>query len=203
MDRRHPARLIRHAAQRTCRRSMRTATAALGTTMSRPSSLAGSHRVSLPISSQGAAKDCALSLTWSGRAAENAGLLKRQHRSRSQRRFPEDALVANVGCRRILVAAECPGEGPFAMRFADLRHGGSRGAGSALASRLRAGWMEARVTKVARVSARFSKSLAGVGCDSQVRGRWMNRCPGASSPHHPGSFMAFLRGQNRGQNSFI
>jgi len=29
-----------------------------------------------------------------------------------------------------------------------------------LASRLRAGWMEARVTKVARVSARFSKSLA-------------------------------------------
>ena len=94
MDRRHPARLIRHAAQRTCRRSMRTATAALGTTMSRPSSLAGSHRVSLPISSQGAAKDCALSLTWSGRAAENAGLLKRQHRSRCQRRFPEDALVA-------------------------------------------------------------------------------------------------------------
>jgi hypothetical protein len=101
MDRRHPARLIRHAAHRTCRRSMRTATPALGTTMSRPSSLTGSHRVSLPISSQGAAKDCAFSLTWSGRAAENAGLLKRQHRSRSQRRFPEDALVANVGCRRL------------------------------------------------------------------------------------------------------
>src|SRR5215467_11965816 len=79
---------------------MRTATAALETTMSRPSSLAGSHRVSLPISSQGAAKDCALSLTWSSRAADNAGLLKRQHRSRSQQRFPEDALVANVGCRR-------------------------------------------------------------------------------------------------------
>jgi len=53
---------------------MRTATVALVTTMSRPSSLAGSHRVSLPISSQGAAKDCALSLTWSGRAAENAFL---------------------------------------------------------------------------------------------------------------------------------
>ena len=52
------------------------------------------------ISSQGAANDCALSLIWSGRAAENAGLLKRQHRSRSQRRFPEDVLVANVGCRR-------------------------------------------------------------------------------------------------------
>jgi hypothetical protein len=72
-----------------------------------------------------------------------------------------------------------------------------------LASRLRAGWMQARVTKVARVSARFSKSLASVGCDSQLRGRWMNCCPGASSPHHPGSFMAFLRGQNRGQNPFI
>src|SRR5215831_15350834 len=105
--------------------------------------------------------------------------------------------------RRILVVAERPGEGPFAMRFADLRHGGLRGAGSALASRLRAGWIEARVTKVARVSARFSKSLASVGCDSQVRGRWMNCCPGASSPHHPGSFMAFLRGQNREQNPFI
>ena len=112
MDRRHPARLMRHAAQRTCRRSMRTATAALVTTMSRPSSLAGSHRVSLPISSQGAAKDCALSLTWPGRAAENAGLLKRQHRSRSQRRFPEDALVANVGCRRISPVPARPGEGP-------------------------------------------------------------------------------------------
>ena len=87
---------------------MRTATAALGTTMSRPSSLAGSHRVSLPISSQGAAKDCALSLTWSGRAAENAGLLKRQHRSRSQRRFPEDALVANVGCRRVSPVRRIP-----------------------------------------------------------------------------------------------
>src|SRR5215472_11114493 len=43
-------------------------------------------------------------LTWSGRAAENAGLLKRQHRSRARRRFPEDALVANVGCRR---TADC------------------------------------------------------------------------------------------------
>jgi len=116
MDRRHPARLIRHAAQRTCRRSMRTATAALGTTMSRPSSLAGSHRVSLPISSQGAAKDCALSLTWSGRAAENAGLLKRQHRSRSQRRFPEDALVANVGCRREAVGPRCHSRGRLSDR---------------------------------------------------------------------------------------
>ena len=113
MDRRYPARPMRHAAQRTCRRSMRTATAALVTTMSRPSSLAGSHRVSLPISSQGAAKDCALSLTWSGRAAENAGLLKGQHRSRSQRRFPEDALVANVGCRRISLVPVRPGEGPL------------------------------------------------------------------------------------------
>src|SRR5215813_1061289 len=50
---------------------------------------------------------------------------------------------------------------------------------------------------------KVSKSLASVDCDSQVRGRWMNCCPGASSPHHPRSFMAFLRGQNRGQNPFI
>src|SRR6516162_7580174 len=118
MDRRHPARLIRHAAQRTCRRSMRTA--ALGTTMSRPSSLA--------ISSQGAAKDCALSLTWSGRAAENAGLLKRQHRSRSQRRFPEDTLVANVGCRRLSPVAVGPGDGPLTERTAGL-HAGVSGTG--------------------------------------------------------------------------
>src|SRR5262245_65594721 len=90
--------------------------------MSRPSSLAGSHRVSLPISSQGAAKDCALSLTWSGRAAENAGLLKRQHRSRSQRRFPEDALVANVGCQRILVIAGRTGEGRLADLSAAVRY---------------------------------------------------------------------------------
>jgi len=55
-----------------------------------------------------------------------------------------------VWFRRILVVAERPGEGPFAMRFADLRHGGLGGAGSALASRLRAGWMEARVTPSSR-----------------------------------------------------
>src|SRR6516162_1071492 len=133
MPRRHPARLIRHAAQRTCRRSMRTATAALGTTMSRPSSLAGSHRVSLPISSQGAAKDCALSLIWSGRAAENAGLLKRQHRSRSQRRFPEDALVANVGCRRVSPVPARHLEGPLTL-MSEVK-----GRGSDLAFRLTAG----------------------------------------------------------------
>src|SRR6516162_2769701 len=121
----------------------------------------------------------------------------------SAARAPTHGLAGRIAFGASLVVAERPGEGPFAMRFADLRHGGLRGAGSALASRLRAGWMQARVTKVARVSARFSKSLASVGCDSQVRGRWMNCCPGASSPHHPGSFMAFLRGQNRGQNSFI
>jgi hypothetical protein len=40
MDRGHPARLMRHAVQRTCRKSMRTATEALATTMSQPSSLA-------------------------------------------------------------------------------------------------------------------------------------------------------------------
>jgi hypothetical protein len=132
MDRRHPARLIRHAAQRTCRRSMRTATAALETTMSRPSSLAGSHRVSLPISSQGAAKDCALSLTWSGRAAENAGLLKRQHRSRSQRRFPEDALAAKVGCRRILPGPARSGGGRLTERTPAVSLGGGNGSKCAI-----------------------------------------------------------------------
>ena len=126
----------------------------------------------------------------------------RRRRSALGRALPLDLGAVTGRLRRILVVAERPGEGPFAMRFADLRHGGLRGAGSALASRLRAGWMQARVTKVARVSARFSKSLASVGCDSQLRGRWMNCCPGASSPHHPGSFMAFLRGQNRRQNPF-
>src|ERR1700751_2634299 len=125
MDRRHPAPLIRHAAQRTCRRSMRTATAALETTISRPSSLPRSHRVSLPISSQGTAKVCALSLTWSGRTAENAGLLKRQHRSRSQRRFPEDALVANVGCRRVSPIDVRTGEGRVREpTAAKIRNGG-------------------------------------------------------------------------------
>src|SRR5215475_13249595 len=84
------------------------------------------------------------------------------HITSAKTRRPRHALPPASGFvqRRILVVAERPGEGPFAMRFADLRHGGLRGAGSALASRLRAGWMEARVTKVARVSARFSKSLA-------------------------------------------
>jgi hypothetical protein len=62
--------------------------------------------------------------------------------------------------RRILVVAGRPGEGPFTIRFADLRHGVSRTVTSALPSRLRASWMEARVTKVARVSARFSNCLA-------------------------------------------
>ena len=33
---------------------------------------------------------------------------KRQHRSRSQRRFPEDALVANVGCRRVSPVRRIP-----------------------------------------------------------------------------------------------
>jgi len=51
-------------------------------------------------SSQGAAKDCALSLTWSGRAAENAGLLKRQHRSRSQR-----AISRRRPCRKRRLSA--------------------------------------------------------------------------------------------------
>jgi hypothetical protein len=40
---------------------------------------------------------------------------------------------AGKGCkRRILVVAGCPGEGPFAIQFADLRHGVLRAASSAL-----------------------------------------------------------------------
>jgi hypothetical protein len=74
------------------------------------------------------------------------------------RRF--DSSPANGRNRRILVVAGRPGEGPFTIRFADLRHVVSRTATYALASRLRASWIEARVTKVAKVSARFSKFLA-------------------------------------------
>ena len=94
MDRGHPARLMRHAVQRTCRRvhadrdrgARDDDVAAVVARRQSPSFIA--------ISSQGAAKDCALSLTWSGRAAENARLLKPQHRSRSRRRFPGDVLIA-------------------------------------------------------------------------------------------------------------
>src|SRR6516164_2240871 len=83
----------------------------------------------------------------------------RFHRpGRSDLAIPYNGRMAGIGASSSLPNA--PDEGSFAMRFADLRHGGLRGAGSALASRLRAGWMETRVTKVARVSARFSKSLA-------------------------------------------
>ena len=52
----------------------------------------------------------------------NAGLPKRQHRSRSQRRFPEDALVANVGCRRVSPIAPRPCEGPLIEPRAGAHH---------------------------------------------------------------------------------
>ena len=48
-------------------------------------------------------------------------------------------------------------EGPLTIRFADLRVEFTT---YTLASRLRVGWIEARVTKVDRVTARFSNSLA-------------------------------------------
>src|SRR5271168_2023158 len=68
--------------------------------------------------------------------------------------------------RRNLAVAVPFGEGPFTIRFADLRHRAMQNrwfgelAIHALASRLRASWMEARATKAPRVAARFSKSLA-------------------------------------------
>src|SRR5262249_8092391 len=74
---------------------------------------------------------------------------------------------AELGChangrnRRILVVAGRPGEGPFTIRFADLRHDVSRTATHALASRLTASWLEARITKGAKVSGDFSKSWGG------------------------------------------
>src|SRR6516162_9355951 len=66
----------------------------------------------------------------------------------------------NGRLRRILVVAGRPGEGPFTVRFADLRGGVTRTATYALASRLRASWIEAKVTKQARVAAWLSKFLA-------------------------------------------
>jgi hypothetical protein len=63
------------------------------------------------------------------------------------------------GFRRISPVAARADEGPFIIRFVDLRHGVSRTATYLLASRLRASWMEARVTRVGRVSGRVSKSL--------------------------------------------
>src|SRR5271168_2049283 len=68
--------------------------------------------------------------------------------------------------RRNLAVAVPFGEGPFTIRFADLRHRAMQNrwfgelAIHALSSRLRASWMEARATNAPRVAARFSKSLA-------------------------------------------
>ncbi len=63
--------------------------------------------------------------------------------------------------RRVSPVAVHPDEGPFTIPFAEIHQCKPvEFTAYALASRLRASWMEARVTKVARVSARFSKSLA-------------------------------------------
>jgi hypothetical protein len=72
----------------------------------------------------------------------------------------------NGGNQRNLAVAVPFGEGPFTIRFADLRHRAMQNrwfgelAIHALASPLRASWMEARATKAPRVAARLSKSLA-------------------------------------------
>jgi hypothetical protein len=67
----------------------------------------------------------------------------------------------HISTLRVSLLAVDPGEGPFTIPFADLHQCKPvKFTAYALASRLRASWMEARVTKVARVSARFSKSLA-------------------------------------------
>src|SRR6266446_2781282 len=74
--------------------------------------------------------------------------------------------AANGRFRRNLAVAARSGDGPFTIRFADLHDRAMQTSGLfdlaiyALASRLRASWMEARATKAPRVSARFSKSLA-------------------------------------------
>jgi len=71
-----------------------------------------------------------------------------------------DGWLANGWNRRKAAVAARSGEGLFTI-FADLHQCKSAEfTAYALASRLRASWMEAMVTKVARVSARFSKSLA-------------------------------------------
>ena len=59
----------------------------------------------------------------------------------------EPHLGSNVRKRRISLVTGRSGEGPFAIRFADLRHGVSRATTYALASRLRASSIEARVTR--------------------------------------------------------
>jgi hypothetical protein len=62
----------------------------------------------------------------------------------------------HISTLRNLVIAGPFGEGPFTMRFADLRYGVSRTATFALANCLRA-----TVTKVVRISARFNGTCFG------------------------------------------
>jgi hypothetical protein len=74
------------------------------------------------------------------------------------------SLLPNGRYRRVPVVAACSGEGPFTIRFAALHHREVQPwfielTIHALASLLRASWMEARAAKAPRVSGRFSKSL--------------------------------------------
>src|SRR5215469_13071118 len=67
-------------------------------------------------------------------------------RSRSSCQDPR-----NDRCPRILAVAGRPGEGPFTIRSADLLRGASRTTTYVPSERLRAMWVETRVTKVAKV----------------------------------------------------
>jgi hypothetical protein len=75
-------------------------------------------------------------------------------RSGKGRTLPLDLGTANGRIRRNLVVAAHSGEGLLTIRFADLRHRALqnrcllRSRGHALASRLRASWMEARGSTV-------------------------------------------------------
>jgi hypothetical protein len=70
---------------------------------------------------------------------------------------------ANGRKRRILVVAGRPGEGPFTIRFADLRRDVTRTATQVLASRPEGKMDRGEITKQARVAAWLSKSLAEPG----------------------------------------
>ena len=77
------------------------------------------------------------------------------------RLLPAAFEAASVRYRRYLVIAERFVEGPFTIRFADLRHGVSRTATSEVVNHLRESWMEARLTKVVRIPARFNGTYFG------------------------------------------
>src|SRR5215471_2499725 len=81
-------------------------------------------------------------------------------------RYTVEGARRKVRNRRNFVLAARSGEGPFTIPFADFAHRvfGNRWffefTTYALATRLSASWIEATGTWLARVSARFSKSLA-------------------------------------------